>query len=126
MRVAIGEVRIESDDPQQLLHALLLFTAARQIVNLEWLADDAADRHARVQARVWVLEDHLHLAAHLAQLPATPRGQVFAEEVHGAARRLVELQDRPTRRALAAPGFTDQAEGLAAPDRERDVVDGPH
>src|SRR5579859_1015742 len=126
VRVPIGEVRIESNDAQQLLDALLLFPAPRQIVNLQWLADDAADRHARVQARVRVLEDHLHLAAHLAQLAAAQRGQVFAEEIHGAARRLVELQDRPAGRALTAPGLTDQAEGLAPLHGERDVVDGPH
>ena len=71
VRIAIRKVRVQPDNPQQLLHALLLLATPRQVMDLEWLADDAADGHTRVQACVRVLEDHLHLAAHPAQIAAT-------------------------------------------------------
>ncbi len=95
-----------------------------QIVDLQRLGDDVADRHARVQRRVGVLEDHLHLAAHLAHLAAVQLGQVLAVEDDLAAGRLVELQDGAAGGGLAAAGLADQAEGLALLDVERDAVDG--
>ena len=47
--VAVGEVRVQPDQPQQLLDPLPLLAALRQVVDLERLADDAPDRHPRVQ-----------------------------------------------------------------------------
>src|SRR5439155_10489778 len=38
-------------------------------------------------------------------------------------RRLVEAQDRPADRGLAAARLADETEGLAAADRQRDAVD---
>src|SRR5712692_11448334 len=102
MRIAIGEVRVQANDPEQLLHALLLLASTGQIVDLERLADDAADRHARVEARIRVLEDHLHLASHFSQFAATQCREALIEEIDGAASGLVELQNGAASRALAA------------------------
>jgi hypothetical protein len=93
-------------------------------VNLEWLADQAANGHARVEAGVRVLEDHLHLAPHPAHAVAAEPGEVFAEQAHAAAGWLQELQDGATGGALAAAGLTDQTERLTLLDAEGHPVDG--
>src|ERR671936_500510 len=91
---------------------------------LDGLADDVADGHARVQARVRILEDHLHPAAHPAQRLALQRRQFSATEPHRSGGRLIELQERATGRGLATSGLTDEAERLALLDEEGDTVDG--
>src|SRR5207237_8501570 len=97
-----------------------------QTVDLQRLANDAADGHTRIQARVWVLENHLHLATHLAQVAAAERLELLAEELDRPSCWLVQLQDRPTRGALAAARLPHQPEGFAALDAERNVVDRAH
>jgi hypothetical protein len=102
VRIAVREVRVEADDLQQLLHALGLRAALREVMHLERLADDVADGHARVERRVRVLEDHLHPAPHAAHLLATEGRELGAIELHRTRRRLVELEDRAAGRGLAA------------------------
>ena len=51
--------------------------------------------------------------------------QVHTVELGGAGSRLLEAEQRPAKRRLAATGLADQAEDLAAPDVEGHVVDGP-
>src|SRR5437763_14002042 len=122
MWVAVGKVRVEADDPQQLLDPLLLFAAAGKIMDLQRLADDAAHGHTWVQARVRVLKDHLHLSTHAAQIAAAQLRQALPEEIDGTASRLIQLQDGATRRALAAARLADQPKGFTAFDGERDIV----
>ena len=95
-----------------------------QVVDLHRLGDDVADRHARVQRGVGVLEDHLQVAAHLAHLATVELRQVLALEDHLAGGRLVELQDGATGRGLAATGLAHQTERLTLLDVEGDAVDG--
>ena len=70
VRVAVVVLGVEPDRapsapaPSCLRFVLVLLDA----VDDERLADDRADRLARVQRRVRVLEDHLHLAAQRLQL----------------------------------------------------------
>ena len=126
VRVAVREVRVETDDLQELLHPLGLRLALREVMDLERLADDVADGHARVQRRVRVLEDHLHPAAHLAHLLAAELRELDAVELHLTGRRLVELEDGASGRGLAAAGLADEAERLALLDEEVDAVDRAH
>src|SRR5260221_275814 len=126
VRIAVREVWVETDDLQELLHALGLRLAAREVMHLERLADDVADGHAWVQRRVRVLEDHLHPAAHLPHRLAAELREFDAVELHFAGRRLVELEDRAAGRRLPATRLADEAEGLALLDEEVDAVDGAH
>ena len=95
-------------------------------MDLERFPDDVADGHARIQRRVWILEDHLHAPAHLPHVLATEPRQLDAVELHLAGRRLVELQDRAAGRRLAAPRLPDEPERLALLDEEIDAVDRAH
>ena len=128
MRVALDVVRVEADQPEQVGDPLVLRLAAGEVMGLDRLGDDRPDRHPRVEGSIGVLEDDLHPAAILAQLARVEGRQVDAVEPDGPAGRVAEPDHRPADRALAAAGLADQAERLAAADRERrpvDRLDGP-
>ncbi len=124
VREAVGEVRVQAHRLEQVLDALLLLLAAGQLVDGQGLADDAADRHTRVQARVGVLEDHLHFPAEAAKLTALHLRQVGAFEIDLPGSRAGQLEDCLPGRALAAPRFADEPEGLTAADLEAQAIDG--
>ena len=73
MRVAVHRIGADPDHLEQLGDPALLFGAARELVNLDSLADDRAHLHPRVERRVRVLEDELHLAPERTQLGASER-----------------------------------------------------
>ena len=86
VRVAVVVLGVEPDDVHQLLDAALaLALALLHPVDHERLADDRADRLARVQRRVRVLEDHLHLAAQRLELCAVRVRDLLAVEADRAA-----------------------------------------
>src|SRR6185436_13565730 len=94
-----------------------------ELVDADGLADDLAHVHARVQARVRILEDDLHLAAEGAHLRRAEREDV-ASVVHDAAvARLDQAEDEAAERALAAAALADEAERLAPADADGDAVD---
>src|SRR5690348_17037085 len=81
---------------------------------------------ARVQRRERILEDHLHPSAQCAKLALAERRDVPAVEDDLPRRRLVQAEEGPPDRGLAAARLAHQPEGLAPPDHEADVVDGAH
>ena len=126
VREAAGVERVEADDTHELRHPFAALLALRQTVDRQRLADDRAGRHARIERCVGILEDHLHLAAHAAQIATLELRQLYFAELDGAARRTVELQDRAARRRLAAAALADEAERLALADVKRHAVNGLH
>ena len=123
VRIARGVGRVEPDGREQLPDALAALGWLADVVDVEWLGDDPAGGHPRIEAGVRVLEDHLHPLAQAAQLGTLDLGHVLAVEEDPAPRRRVEADDRPPGRALAAARFADEAERLAALDLERDAID---
>ena len=88
------------------------------------LGDDRLHRHPRVQRRVRVLEDDLHL---LTQRPdgAARLGQhLLAPELHRARRRRDQPQDQATGGRLAATRLADDAQRLALVHRQRHARHG--
>ena len=57
---------------------LSLRSLPRQAVNLDRLADDVADAHARIQAADRILEDNLHVTAKMTKLFALIRKEIVA------------------------------------------------
>ena len=127
MRIAVTVLRQEPHAVQELAHA---GSSPRGVwhdaVNGQWLRDDLPHRHARIQRAVRVLENHLDLAADRAQLRLVEGREVTALEDDAAVGRPLELEDAAPRRRLPAPRLADQAERLAAVERERHAVDRAH
>src|SRR5438270_12157723 len=107
--------------------AILQFVALRHLVDEEWLADDAEERHAGVKRRVGVLEDHLDVAPqrfHCAPVEFRDVQPTFAivTKANLAACRLVGAQGEAGRRRLAVTGLADETECVALLDSETDGV----
>ncbi|MCY1502285.1 hypothetical protein D9M68_363810 [compost metagenome] len=88
--------------------------------------DRGPHRHARIEAREGILEDHLHGAAHVAQAPAVHRQHVLSVKHHRAAFRLDQPHNGTAGRRLAAAGFADERQRLARLQAEGDVFDRVH
>src|SRR5581483_4783031 len=126
VRIPVREVGVEADRLEQVADAALAVAARPLAVDEHRLLDDLPDRHARVERRVRILEDDLHLLAQLAQVVPARRRQLVAHEADGAAGRLQQLQDAVPGRRLAGAGLADEPERLALRDLERDAVDRLH
>ena len=99
---------------------------AGETLDRKRLADDVAARQPRVERRVRVLEDDVHLAAERPQLAPRQVRDVATLQPDGAGGRLEQPDDAVADGRLAAPGLPDEPEHLARRDREADAVDGVH
>ena len=123
MRVARHVIAGQAHRVEQLAHPRG-GRAARGTEVAKRLADDVADREARIQRRVPVLEHHLHRPPEGAEPPLGDGGDVLALEHDAPPRHRKEAQDQPPHRRLAAAALADEAERLPLVDVERDVVHG--
>ena len=92
-------------------------------MNDQRLRDDLADGHTRVQTRIGILENELHVVTHALQVLLVHGGDVLTIEEDLATRGVREAHDAAASRGLTAAGLTNEAEGLAGKDVEADVVD---
>ena len=114
MRISVCEIRVHADLIQELPHPRLARLAVHVWPVLhQRLGDDRPYRHARVQAGLRVLKDHLHLRAEFPQIIALQRRQVMFAQPDFTGGRRVKAQDRPARGGLAATGFANDAQRLA-------------
>ncbi len=126
VRVAVHVARLEADAFEEPAHAVALLPAARDAVDRQRLADDGAGGHPRVQRRIRVLENDLHVPPLEPQFFRREAQDVAPAEHDPAAGRLDQAEDRAPGGGLAAAALADQAERLLAPERERDAVHRLH
>ena len=130
VRIALEVLDLQADGVHQLLDPIFQFLSARQVVGHQRLGDDVQYRHAWIQRRVGVLEDHLHVAADLPQPVLVQLGDVDRRvgglelEVDRAVGGLDRAQDAAPQGRLAAAGLSHQAERLSLVDEQVDAVDG--
>ena len=94
------------DERQQLGHPLARCGPARQAVDRERLAQHAAHREARIEARVGILEHDLHLAAQAPELALRHPGDLPAGKGDVPRTRLEESQQAAPGRGLAAAALS--------------------
>src|SRR5207244_12379624 len=115
VRIAVHRFGAHSHLVEELLdHSLFFAARRRELVNANRLADDLAHRHARVQARVRILKDDLHLPAERTHVRLREREDVPTVVDDAAERRLDETQDETAERALAATALAAETQRLAA------------
>src|SRR5262249_22573501 len=112
------------DRLEQLLDALLALLAVADAVDPHRVTDDRPDSLAGVQARIRVLEDHLHLAPQRPQRSGLEVADRLSVEEDVSGGRLEQADDAAAERRLAASGLADEAHRLALGNAQRDVVDG--
>src|SRR5262245_27125702 len=124
MRVIVHLRRPQPDALEQLGHTLQPRPLRGKAVHLQRLADNGAGAHARIQRRVWVLEDDLHLLPERPELSLPQPCDVAAAEAQDARRGLDQTQDGAANGGLAAARLAYEPERLAGSDGEAHVVDG--
>src|SRR5204863_8954892 len=92
VRIARAGRRIEPDLDELLVDHAAAFGLAGVLVDLQALADDLADRHARAERAERVLEDDLHLAAQWPDFALAQRLQVLLVELDAALAALEAQQ----------------------------------
>ena len=123
VRVAPCVGVLESDQVQQFGDAVASLVPRPYPMDLERFRDNVPDTHPRVERRVRILEDDLHVTPHLAHRRAAEREQVDVPEPHLTRRGLDQAQHAAPRRRLPAARFADEPERLAFLDREAHLVD---
>jgi hypothetical protein len=118
----------EPDAAEQLGHALLALAPAADAVDVEGLAHEVEQRHARIEGGERILEDHLHLPAERPQLLPAQSSHVDGGAVPDAhvdlpGGRLDGPHDAARGGRLAAAALPHEAECLALVDVEVDAVD---
>ncbi len=126
VRIAVVVLGVEPDHLQHPLHFLLDPALGLDALEPEGSADDRADGVPRVQRRVRVLEDHLHVPAHRTHSAHPEVSDVLALELDLAAGRFEQPGDQPPHRRLAAAGLAHDAQRLAGLDLEVEAVDRVH
>ena len=86
------------------------------------LGKGVAHRHARVERRIGVLEDHLGMAPQCLAGGTAQRADVTAADFDLAARRRQQADHDAAERRFAGPRFAHQPERLAGRDLEADIV----
>lgn len=113
MRITGLVFGFEPDLQQHFIDAALKLRPLRHPVNHQRFGDDSADRHARVQARKRVLENHLRGSPERNQLPGRQLSEIDVAtvarriEICVAGREVERPQNRPHRRRFSASRLPD-------------------
>src|SRR6476660_2309950 len=97
---------IQTDETEQFLDAPAARVAIAELVDNQGFFDNLTGPHPRVERRIRVLKDDLHVPACLAKALARKPQHIVAAETNRAARRFDQPQDTASRRGFAAAGFT--------------------
>ena len=125
MGEAVDMLGVEPDAPEQLAHAALDLPAGRA-VQTHGRSHDLDGSLARVQRRLRVLEDHLHLPSQGAQLAPAGVTDVTAAEADRSRGRLEQADQSARERRLAAARLADDTQRLTLHQLEGDVIHGVH
>ena len=80
VRIAVEVRRVEADEVKELGDPIAPRPAVTQAVDDERLLDDLSRAHARVEGRIRILKDDLHVAPRLTQAPAGKGQHVLAPD----------------------------------------------
>ena len=114
------------DDIEQFAHPLAPLGGIRHAVDQQGFADQITHHHARIEGGERILKHHLQMAAEGFQSLAVQRCQIgglpVQREIDLARAGVERTHDAARHRGFAAAAFADQCQGLAAFDREADIV----
>jgi hypothetical protein len=88
--------------------------------------ESGAHGFAAVEAGVWILEHHLHVAPEATQRRGRQRADILAIERDRTGGRFDQPQKQPAQRRFARTGFPDNAQNFAGCDCNVDRFDSTH
>ena len=116
MRIAAGKRRAQLHQIKQTFDFLLDLFSSAHAMDRQRLTNDIADRHAWIQAGIWILKDHLHFPAHIAHFFPFERGKVSTVKINMPAGWFIELQDRTPGGGFSTARLAHQPHGFTALD----------
>ena len=122
MRETGHMVAVQTDALQDRLYLLIHILVRRQSMQFHAGTDDILDRHTRVQGRMWILEDHLHILAECFFLFTGVFKNIFSFIGNRACCRLIQLYQAPSRRGLATSALTYQSQRFPFINRKMHVI----
>ena len=123
MRETVDVLRVQADNGHKVLHSIHLPTLVK-VVDFHGLADDRLHRHLRVQGRIRVLKDELHMTTRFTQLARIGTHDLKTLKENRPRRGRNKTQDRAASRRLTATTLADQAERLALANLKTDIGNG--
>ena len=93
-------------------------------MNVQSFSNRVTHSHSWIERSVGVLENHLQPAPSFSHFGVRHGGDVSAFEKNFAIGRMDEPHDRPAEGAFAASAFTNEPDGLARSESERDSIHG--
>ncbi len=103
MRIFLHETWREPDEFHQFSHTFGNLFRRTNLVHAQWFRQRIKNCHTRIERRVRVLKNHLHVAAHIKQRRRTAVGQILSFQHHSSLRRRHQLHHRPGERRFSAP-----------------------
>jgi hypothetical protein len=118
--------RTQADRAHHLRDPFGAFGGAQLRIDRERLAERLFDGLTRIQRRKRVLEHHLHAPPQRGNLRVIRTGDIFTVDQQAARARRFDHRELTRERGLAATGFTDHRQGLAALQCKRHPVQRLH
>src|SRR5688500_17788662 len=122
MWIPMDMLLVEPDPLEQVADGGLALALVRHAMDVEALAHDLADAHARVERRVWILEDDLDVTASRLELPCVEDEELLALERHAPGSRRDQSEKDLSKRRLSTSRPPHQAERLALVHGEADAI----
>ena len=124
VRITRAQCRVETRTFELRAHIVVKPGAIHEAVNACRFAHDFIDAQTRVQARIRVLENHLHGQARSVLFLRRHVREVATVDQHFAVRWREQTRGDAAQRRFAAAGFTDQTDDFAGLHDQIDLVHG--
>ena len=126
MRQVVGLISAKPDPLEQRIGSPPLFRSLCNPVRGKRLRYDLPGSLLRIERRIGILKDHLHMPSQRPQSPFGHIGNVPAQQLDPPPGWLMQPKDCLSYGRFSAAAFSDQAECLAGADGERHAIDGTH
>lgn len=110
---------------EQLTHTFLAFSSVSQPMNDEWLSDDGANGHARIERAVRILKNHLNTSSVGSELSLRQPAQVrTVPHVDATCLGTDQLENSSRQGRFAAATLADESQGFSFFDGKTHAPNG--
>src|ERR1043166_1624859 len=120
--ITVGIFRIEPDLLQQIENALVAFGLVADLMYDERLGDDRSNAKPRVEARIRILKNDLHLAPEFLHFIMRQVDDVAVFELYFPARRFDQPQKASADSRFSTARFTHQPECFTLCEAKRNII----
>src|SRR3546814_15602461 len=116
MRISVREFFVQAYPIHQPSYLVFSLAARHAAFDIQWLSDACSDQHSWVARCIWVLADHLVVAAMVSEIARPEFIGIAAVMAYRSTRWVLYTHKDAPHRRLPGAGFSHD------PDRKRVVV----